>query len=327
MITDDIKNYAEQFKYEPEIKNAEKLRASDGPGSYDSYIIGGMGGSGLVAGVLRALKPELNIVAHHEYGLPRFLNTKDKKPLFVAISHSGNTEETIDFYVAATNIGADVAVITTGGKLLELAEEDKVPYVRLLCGDVQPRMTLGFMLRALLKLIGEDALYTETSEFAKSFAPEKLHDKGSKLADELFGKVPVVYASRDNHLLAYNWKLKFNESGKIPAFYNTFPELNHNEMQGMDVVDKTKSLSDKLCFVFMTDEADHKRIQKRMEITSKLYKDRGLNVEQVDLDGESRLERIFNTLTLGDWIAVTLAEKYGTEPEQVPMVEEFKKLL
>ncbi|MBI2506768.1 MAG: bifunctional phosphoglucose/phosphomannose isomerase, partial [Candidatus Colwellbacteria bacterium] len=139
--------------------------------------------------------------------------------------------------------------------------------------------------------------------------------------------IPIIYSSRRNIALAYNWKIKFNETGKAPAFYNTFPELNHNEMTGFDVQETTRELSDKMFFIFLKDEDDHPKITKRMEVLERLYRDRKLSVAVVSLEGNSKMEKIFNSLTLADWTAYYTAKRYNVEPEQVPMVEEFKKLL
>ena len=64
-----------------------------------------------------------------------------------------------------------------------------------------------------------------------------------------------------------------------------------------------------------------------MAVLERLYQDRGLLVTMVDLAGTTPWERPFNALLLADWTALALAEHYGLEPEQVPMVEEFKKLI
>ena len=320
MITDAIKNFPKQFQYEPEIINGEKI------GEFESAVIGGMGGSGLVVGILRALKVELDVVAHHEYGLPTFLEHDKEKRLFVAISYSGNTEETLDFFEEAVKKNLKVAVISTGGKLLEIAERMGAPYVKLPDTGIEPRMALGFMVRAILKLLGEDELFDETGKLSESLNSDS-EEEGKTLAEKLTGKVPVIYSSRRNQTLAYNWKIKFNETGKIPAFYNTFPELNHNEMTGFDVTNSTSELSKNMHFIILKDSDDDKHITKRMDVLEKLYKDRKLEVTAIDLIGSTRGERIFNSLVLADWTAYSTAEKYGVEPEKTPMIEEFKKLI
>ena len=128
-------------------------------------------------------------------------------------------------------------------------------------------------------------------------------------------------------MLAHNWKIKFNETGKVPAFCNVFPELNHHEMTGFDVQDASRHLSEKFHFVFLKDDDDHPQVQKRMDITAKLYRDRNLPVEILMLQGQSRVEKMFSSLVLADWTAYHTGEGYGLETEQVPMVEEFKGLI
>ena len=77
----------------------------------------------------------------------------------------------------------------------------------------------------------------------------------------------------------------------------------------------------------MKDPTDHPQVQKRMDITAKLYQDRGLPVEILELKGENETHKIFSSLVLADWAAFYTAEGYGLESEQVPMVEEFKGLI
>ncbi|MDP2650929.1 MAG: SIS domain-containing protein, partial [bacterium] len=91
--------------------------------------------------------------------------------------------------------------------------------------------------------------------------------------------------------------------------------------------DGTRELSEKIHFIFLKDGDDHPKIKKRMEVLAKLYRDRGLPVLALELGGTTRLHKIFSSLILADWTAYHLALKYNVEPEQVPMVEEFKKLI
>ncbi len=320
MITDAIREFPKQFKYEPEIKNADKLT------SHNSYVIAGMGGSGLVAGILRALKPELDIAAHHEYGLPTFIDDGERR-LLIAVSYSGNTEETVDFLESALKKNLPVAAISTGGELIKIADKNGIPYILLPDEGIQPRMGLGYMLRAALKLISEEKLFEETGKLAEALKPEEYESRGRELAGKLGGCVPIIYSSRRNQTVAYNWKIKFNETAKIPAFYNVFPELNHNEMNGFDINDETRDLFPNARVLILKDDEDHKRILRRMDVLEGIYKKRGIAVDVIEIEGGDRMEKIFNTLILADWAAYHLALHYKNEPEQVPMVEEFKNLI
>ena len=148
---------------------------------------------------------------------------------------------------------------------------------------------------------------------------------GGALAQELVGRVPLVYASARNTAIAQNWKIKFNETGKIPAFYNIVPELNHNEMTSFDVQPKTRVLTNKFHFIFIEDAEDDIRVQKRMGIMKDMFHDRKLPVEVVRLVGVNRLHKIFSSLSLADWTCLHTSTLYGTDPENIPMIEDFKR--
>jgi len=314
-----IKNMAKQFAYQPKIENASKL--------FDTtkYVVVGMGGSHLAANLLEILKPELALIIHSNYGLPKISDLHER--LIILSSYSGNTEEVLDAYQQAGKLGLKRAVITVGGKLLEQAKQDGVAYVHMPDYGLQPRLALPLNLISLLALLRENELMTQVSELQHGFVPEDFEKEGKALAEMLHGYVPIIYTSTTNQPIAYNWKIKCNETGKIPAFYNVFPELNHNEMTGFDVQETTKKLSSNFYFLFLSDENDLEKIQQRMKITAKLYKDRNLLVQEVKLSGKNTVYKIFNTLVLADWMAYYTAESYGLEAEQVPMVEEFKKLI
>jgi hypothetical protein len=77
----------------------------------------------------------------------------------------------------------------------------------------------------------------------------------------------------------------------------------------------------------LSDPEDGVKIRKRMEITAKLYGNRKLPVEIINLEGSNSFQRIVNSIILAGFTADYTATNYGLESEQVPMVEEFKKLI
>lgn len=321
MMKDAILKFAEQLRWEPVIENADKLPRTAG------FFLTGMGGSHLNADLLLALDPSFDIIAWRDYGLPPLSEIKLKSGLVIASSYSGNTEEAVAAYKEAKERGLPLAVIAVGGKLIELAKEDGVPYVHMPDTGIQPRSALGFSFMALCKLARRDDFIAQMHTLAKRLNPAVFEAQGRELAQHLKDHVPVVYCSRRNETIAWNWKIKLNETGKIPACYNVFPELNHNEMTGFDVKDASRHLSDGFSFLILKDSEDHPQIQKRMGVVEKLYMDRALPVVSLELEGESRLEKIFSSLIIADWCALYSAELYGLESEQVPMVEEFKKMV
>lgn len=322
MMRDAILKFQDQFSYEPVVENNEKLY-----GDHTSFLLTGMGGSHLNADLLRAVDPLFDLTVQRDYGLPEVPKEKKKHSLFIASSYSGNTEEVLYAYEEAKEQGLDMAAIAVGGKLIEMAKEDGIPYVQLPNTGIQPRSALGFSFQGLLALTGRDDVLVEVRTLADVIEPASLEDDGKELAASMKDHVPVVYCSRRNETLGWNWKIKLNETGKVPAFYNVFPELNHNEMTGFDVTDESKHLSAPFHFVLLEDDEDHPKVQKRMDVVTSLYQDRGLPVTRLKLSGSTRLEKLFQSLLIADWTAVHTAALYGLESEQVPMVEEFKRMI
>jgi len=318
---ESIKNFNKQFSYEPEIKNSEKFIIKK------EFIVVGMGGSALAPLLLKTYKPEINILIHKDYGLPKISIEKLKNKTIILSSYSGNTEEVVDALEEARSKNLDMIVITVGGKLLALAKENNIPYIELPNTGIQPRMALGLSTKAFLKVIGQGSELEKINQLASTLSPSSYEEEGKKLAQKIKNYVPVIYSSASNLSIVYNWKIKLNETGKIPAFYNILPELNHNEMTGFDVSDSTKELSNKFYFIILKDLGDNPKIIKRMSILEKLYKDRKLNIKIIEIKGENNWFKIFSSLILADWTAYYTALEYGLEPEQVPMVEEFKKLI
>ena len=331
-MLDTIKESPLQFKFEPKIENENELVRKK------TVIVGGMGGSNLATGFLWVYNPKLHIITHRSYGLPDADDEILNDSMAIASSYSGNTEETIDFFNKSKERGLPLIAITAGGRLLELAKERGVPFIQIPDTGIEPRAAMAFSFMALLKAIGDGGALVEMAKLADSLNPADYENLGKSIADAIKGHVPVIYSSTINGPLARNWKINLNESGKTPSFYNVFPELNHNEMTsfsagggsafGGDVHSEASTLSEKFHFIFLSDDTDNSRIQKRMEITNKMFEDKGMPVEIVKLEsGRGVFYKIFSSVVLAQWTAHFVAENYGLNDSEVPMVEEFKKLM
>ena len=237
---EEIENLVKQFSFEGEVKNSENLVKKS------KFVIAGMGGSAHAALILKTWKPELDIIIHRNYDLPKIEEKDLAERLVILSSYSGNTEETLDAFSKAKEQKLSMAVVTAGGKLLSLAKENNIPYIEIPSG-LQPRSALGLSTIAFLKFTGKENELKNLKGLTTSLEGAPLEEEGKKLADKLNNCVPVIYTSDRNYSLAYIWKIKLNETGKVPAFCNVFPELDHNEINGYDV----KELNEKLYFIIL----------------------------------------------------------------------------
>ena len=326
-----IRNFAEQLKYAPEIENATALKRGGLPRhGGGKFVVAGMGGSNLAAGIIKSWKPKLDVIIHRDYGLPtQIFNEKtwagkpaqDSEYLIICSSYSGTTEETVSAFNEALSRKLPLIVIATGGKLLELAQKNDAPYIRLPDIKAHPRFAIGLSIKATLKAMGEDSILNDITGEAGSLNADDYKETGRDLARGLKNKIPLIYSSIRNHSLVYFWKINFNETAKTPAFFSVFPELNHNEMVSFG------KFADKFAFIFLTDPDDEPRIQKRMAATAKIFEDRGLAVLKTDIIGPSLWHKSFASILTAFWTSFYLAECYGINPEDVSIIEEFKSAL
>lgn len=339
----DILNFAKQFAWKPELGNEDKLLRAE------RVVVGGMGGSHLAADSIRGAYPAMPIHVWSDYGLPAHEGLLNKA-LCIASSYSGNTEETIDFAEQARKRGLPIAVIATGGELLAFAKNNGLPYVEIPDTRIQPRVAIGYSTIALAlvleRALGVPHLLKDVAAIAGKIKPAELREAGGSLAQAMAGRIPVIYASEANRAVAYVWKITFNETGKTPAFYNIFPELNHNELAGFGGKNTAGFHA-----IFLTDSSDNAHIQKRMLITEELYREHGVATSIISLDelvnGEGRqaeasslkgvvptapepatsLEKAFAAIIVSMWAALATAKANGSDPEPVAIVESLKKRL
>ena len=314
-----IKNFPNQLKFKPTVENKEALISTK------NFAVCGMGGSHLAADLLKTWNPSFNLVIHHDYGLPALANLNNY--LIIISSYSGNTEEAIDGFDEAIAKKLPVACVSTGGKLLKLAIEYKKPYIRIPDTGIEPRSALGFSIVSLLKLMKEEQALLEIKKISDSIDMAKAEKEGKILAGKLKNFIPLIYVSTRNEPIAYNWKIRFNETGKIPSFYNTLPELNHNEMVGFDGEKKTKKLLKNFYFIFLEDKTDHPRILLRMEILKEILKKKGFPMKTLKLEGKNVWEKIFSSLLIADWTAYYIAEQYGLKAQETEIINSFKDII
>ena len=318
-MEDTLRRFGEQFDWQPEVEHGEALQP------YAHYVVCGMGGSHLGAWLIKRYGGVSNITIHRDYGLPTIAQEQLRNTLVILSSYSGGTEEVLDSGRIALERGLPLAALTMGGKLADFAREHSLPLAVIPSTGLESRMAVGFSMLAIARLMGNTALEEEIRTAGKRVDPAAGKLEGVRLAGVLTGKIPLVYSSAANVPIPYIWKIKFNETAKIPSFCNVFPEMCHNELSGFDVADSTRDISARLHAVFLQDFSDHPRVAERMRVAGEILVEKGIPVERVPLAGKTGMEKAFNAALLADWITLTLAETYGVPNPEVPLVLEFKR--
>lgn len=302
---------------------------------FNQIVIAGMGGSALAGDMARDwLDLPVPVQVVKDYFLPNYVG---EGTLVIACSFSGNTEETVAALEDAQKKNAQVVVATGGGKLLEIAQNDSLPYVVMPYDGVTPRMFLPTNLRAFLEiLVAYDVLkptiFEELVDVASNLssarqkfdveAPFK-QNLAKQLAWQCAGKTPIFYASSRFRSSAYKWKIAVNESGKNTAFCNEYPEFNHNEFMGWasHPIEKPFAVFD------LRSSFDHPRVTKRFDISDRLLSGLRPKATAIELQGETMLEQFIWSNVLADYVSAYLAILNGVDPAPVPLIEKLKKEL
>lgn len=296
------------------------IPAVDAPGG---LTVCGMGGSAIGADLAaaaigrRATRPLRTV---RGYSPDPWLGANT---LVLCASYSGDTEETLACFEAAGAAGAPSVVLTTGGRLAELARAEGVPVIGV-PGGMQPRAAVVYMTVGALEcaaLCGAAPSLRGEIEAAGALLAGLLEDpEPAAVAAALDGRVPIVYGAELTDPVAARWKTQVNENAKRPAFQSTLPEADHNELCGY-------AAGGDFTLVFLEDDGQHERVRRRIELTAEVAEDAGLPTLRVRSRGESALERVMSLVLLGDLVSVQLAELAGVDPTPVDVLERFKQAL
>jgi glucose/mannose-6-phosphate isomerase len=299
-----------------------------------NVVFAGMGGSVLVAEFARTW-PQLNVpfVISKEYTLPTFVN---EDTLVIAASYSGNTEETLEALEHARAAGAQIAVITHGGKLLENAEKHGDILAKL-ADAPQPRAGVFSAYRALVEILEAAGLVemSATAELeriiapleaaAKEWAPEvpEADNYAKQLAQKMAGKTPIIYAGPLMAPAAWKWKIDVNENAKNTAWHGVIPEFNHNEFIGWS----SHPIEKPFAVIDLLSSFEHERVQKRFAVSDRLLS--GMRPASINIEakGSTVVEQLLYLVLLGDHATTYLAVLNGVNPTPVELVEKFKKEL
>ncbi len=327
-MIDQIRSLGDQLRWAAEVEPPHI-------GTFSEVLFAGMGGSGIAGDYAAsvALPIGTRVVVHKGYGpLPSWAIRV--RPLVIAASYSGNTEETIDLVTSAYESGLTVAAISTGGTLGELSAKNRWPLISVPAG-VQPRAAAGYMIGAAIRLLeGAKSIddhrlaFLEAADLADEMSAEgsEAWEQASAIAEALAGRIPIIYGGGPvSSVVAQRWKTQINENAKVPAWYSTLPELDHNEIVGWETLPELTR--ENLGIVVLRDESDHDRVAKRVELTRHLTGEAVPWVGEVESRGRSRLARLVSLTVVGDLMSWMLADRLGVDPTPVVTIEKLKKLL
>ena len=300
-----------------------------------SVVFCGMGGSAVAGDVLRS-------VFRDRLGVPVEVNRSPELPahagphsLVVVSSYSGNTSETLGAFREAAKRGCRAIVVTSGGTIADEAHGAGVPVVGV-PGGFQPRAAMGWLAftalgaleaAGLLPPLAEDVAEAagEVEARAAVCGPASLtgENPAKRLAKELDERIPVVWGAEGiGATAAARWKTQFNENGKMPAWWSSMSELDHNEVVGW-----TEPFGTAHAVIALRHEAEDPDIAARFPLSLQIAADAGADTHEVWATGRSSLARLMSLIALGDFTSAYVAIRKGVDPTPVDVIQRLKAAL
>lgn len=301
-----------------------------------SVIVCGMGGSGIAADVAQLVAfhhgTGIPVVPVKGYTLPAWIGPQT---LFIAVSYSGETEETLTCLEQARQARCQIAVVTSGGKLGRLADERGYPSVAV-PGGGQPRANLPNLVAPVIGLL-EGARIVSGVLKQIAAVPGHVREAAARwshqvpaednevrqLAASLDGLVPIFYGGEGfPALVAMRAKCQVNENAKRPAFHNQLPELDHNEVVGWQQIPQVTA---RCGLVAIRDRHEHPQVASRFEVTLDLVGVGFSTVARHDLEGDNAVLRFARGVLFVDLLSVHLALRDEVDPTPVDRITELKR--
>ena len=285
-----------------------------------NVLICGLGGSGIGGTIVADIvSPKVNIpiAATKDYSIPNFVN---EHTLVIANSYSGNTEETLFALEKCQAKGAEIAVITSGGKLKTIAEENNYTKI-IIPGNQPPRAMFGYAFTELFFMLNHYNLIDDSfkSDFEKAIAlldTEKsdIQKQAMDLAKKIYKQTPVIYVANGFEGVAVRFRQQINENSKMLCWHHVVPEMNHNELLGW------RTNVDDLAVVYFRNKCDYERNQIRMDINKKVISKYTDTISEIWSKGDSVIENSLYHINLGDWVSWYLSEMNNVDAIEIDVI-------
>ena len=295
-------------------------------------VFTGLGGSGIGASLAQEwCDARLPVVVSKGYSLPSWVGPHTA---VIAVSYSGDTEETLAAAAQAEAAGAWMTAITSGGALAARAEASGWNQFRMEPGN-PPRSMVGYgLVYALLALdfygAGIPRGGDESGDWRKALgrAANRIQDRSDAIrlraaewAPLLAGKTAAFYAATGAAALATRWRQQWNENAKLPGWDAEIPEMNHNETVGW------AGGTEHHAALFLGLAEDDPRNRFRSNYTQNVLRDRGITTQFVQPESNEPWEARLEMLHLGDWLSVEVAAQSGVDVMDIRVIQELKAQL
>jgi glucose/mannose-6-phosphate isomerase len=305
-------------------------------GTVENVVFGGLGGSGIVGDILSDYcRESINIPVSvcRTLRIPKYVGTRT---LFIAISYSGETQETYNQISQARTQGAEILVIASGGRILRVAEENRMPYLRVPSG-LLPRVALPELSGAAVFALGSAKILGNTSRLLSQAAislgdmiervkqtVSSESNSAKQMAQALLGKLPLLIGEEAYGSVIRRFKNELNENSKLPAICYALPEGYHNDIEGTNSL---RQLSNSQPILLRTRDESEAQNRTREQFVRMLI-DLGFPpVIEFAGQGKDKLSEMLTASTFAGYVSVYLGALRGIDPAELTYIAKFREVM
>lgn len=315
--------------YQAGLDNAPRSLKADG------LLFSGMGFSGFCADLVRdaatrALDIPFTVVKHYQY-------PHHAKPGWhcLAVSYSGETEETLTITREALRRGLDVTAFSTGGTLSRIAGRN-IPQP----SGFQPRAAfahtwfsvLGFLEGSgiLPEPIPVDEAVEAVQEVDRACGPEvpEEENEAMQLARKLVDSLPQIYATPAFWGVGEHFRGSLNENAKKIADVDLVPECNHNDLSGWGGDVRHRGLFSVVC---LSHTNQNPEMRKRLTFMEQRYREWGVPWHNKTFRGivgfQDHVVEQARAIQFLDYTSVYIAALRGQDPADIKDIKALKAFL
>lgn len=296
----------------------------------DRIVIVAVGRSAVASAVFAALIANeclLPITLVRAEDLPIF--AANSRTLVVAVSASGQAEETLAAIQQAHTRGCQLLILTHSIELAQAAREAQMSVLPL-----DERGSIGWTVAALLNVasrlkwshdvaadLAEAIDITRTWSAALVAESPVAQNLAKREAGQLMGRWVVVYGAGAFAPVAEYWKQQINVVAKAWASYEVIPDANHQALAGTEW---PADQANKVMALFLTGASDRPRHAQRLALTQRTFMLHGCNTDFMRARGRSVLAQVMSLVLLGDLLSFYLALLYGADPASRSALTDFQ---
>ena len=303
-------------------KKFERIKISN----INHIVFVGMGGSGALGDIFSSIlsKTNLHIRVVKGYNLPKTVN---ENTLVVAISISGNTNETNTVLEKASKLSCKLIAFSSGGKMEKFCKDNNIQF-RKIKKFHSPRASFPSFLFSILNMLlpiipieekDVQSALDKMQEVKKIISIKNNSDDNLAMTlAKWISNVPLIYYPWGLECVAIRFKSSLQENSKTHVIIEDIVESCHN---GVVAWEKESSIKP----IMIRGNDDHFKTIEKFEILTEYFDEKNIEYKEIFSGNGNILTKIISLIYILDYVTIYKSMLEGIDPTPVRTIEYIKK--